>query len=89
MTKEHKKKTINADNNENEKESGIETDDTRRYSDTMKDDTKAQSPAVEILTMTEARRRLSSWERATSFRKKKEKIVDETNSKYGHLLTEI
>ena len=42
----------------------------------MKDETEAQSPSVEVLTMTEARRRLSSWERATSYRKKKEKIVN-------------
>ena len=65
-----------ADISENKEKSGIETDDTRRDSNTMKDETKAQSPGFEILTMTEARRRLSSWKRATSYRTKKEKIVN-------------
>ena len=60
MIKEYKKKTINADISQNEEENGIETDDTRRDSNTMKNETKAQSPGLEILTLTEARRRLSS-----------------------------
>ena len=60
----------------NEEESDIDRDYTRRDYNTMKDETKAQSPSVEVLTMTEARRRLSSWERATSYRKKKENIVN-------------
>ena len=60
------KKTIKADINENIEESGIETDDNIRDSSAMKDETIAQFPPVEVLTMTEARRRLSSWERATT-----------------------
>ena len=76
MIKEYQKKTINTDISENEEDSSIETDDTRRDSNTMKNETKDQSRGLTILTMTEARRRLSSWERATSYRKKKEKIVN-------------
>ena len=70
MGKEQKKRAMN------EEESDIDRDDTRRDSNTMKDRSKSQSPGLEILTMTEARRRLSSWERATSYRKKKEKIAN-------------
>ena len=70
MGKEQEKRAMN------EEESDIDRDDTRRDSNTMKDISKSQSPGLEILTMTEARRRLSSWDRATSNRKTKEKIVD-------------
>jgi hypothetical protein len=42
----------------------------------MKDETKSKSPAVEILAMMEARRTLGSWERASTKRKKMEKLVN-------------
>ena len=69
MAKEQEKRAIN------EEEIDIDRDYTRRDYNTMKDETKAQLPRLEILTITEARRRLISWERASSYRKKKEKIV--------------